>query len=101
MSDKSIYLNKDITVPNILNIFIALSSTSGLAYLLWLASHAEHWYVLLFCFVTFGFVGNTVFGLLHETVHSAFNTNRKVNYFFGNILLPFFQRDLLSKEDAT
>ncbi len=90
MSNKTIYLEKDISVPNFINILIAILSISFSLFLLWTASHNNSILVKLVCFICFGFIGNTVFGLLHETVHSAFNTNKTVNYIFGNIFAAFF-----------
>ncbi|MAE57728.1 MAG: fatty acid desaturase [Halobacteriovorax sp.] len=87
---KNEYLGHNIAVPNKINLLVAVLSISSSCYLLWLASHASQWYIKLFCFIAFGFVGNTVFSLLHETVHSNFNTNKKVNYIFGNIFAAFF-----------
>ncbi|WP_127718390.1 fatty acid desaturase [Halobacteriovorax sp. HLS] len=90
MSYKSTYLGKDISIPNKLNIVIALISIAVVLTLLWGATHTTHWYIKIICFIAFGFIGNTVFGLLHESVHSSFNTNKTVNYVFGNIFAALF-----------
>lgn len=90
MSSKNIYLNKDISVPNFLNVFIACGSITVMCYALWIASHTTSLLVQFSCFITFSLFGNTTFGLLHEAVHSSFSNNKKVNYIFGNILAAFF-----------
>lgn len=90
MTAKNAYLGKDISTPNYLNLAIAAVSISALCALLWTASHIEGLWVKALCFLLFGLVGNTVFALLHEAVHSGFNDNPRVNYLFGNILAAFF-----------
>ena len=90
MSTKSIYQNKDISIPKNINLLIMAASISSMVTLLYISSHFSTWYILLFCFIAFGFVANTTFALLHEAVHSVFHTNKLINNIAGNILAAFF-----------
>lgn len=85
-----IYLNKKINTPNTLNILIALAAISISIFLIHTASHTQNIYSLIGCVILFSFVGNTIFGLLHEAVHNGFSDNKVINYIFGNILASFF-----------
>lgn len=77
--------------PNlILNILIACAAYSLAAFCLYGAAHADAWYMVLLYAIIFSFVGNTVFSLLHESVHRSFSRNRFINDFFGNISAAFF-----------
>ena len=90
MKNKVHYLNHDISIPNILNIIIMIFSISSMIGLIYLCSSTTKVSVKLFCFIAFGFVGNTTFSLLHESVHGYFNSNEKINYLLGNVLAAFF-----------
>jgi len=58
--------------------------------LLWLASHG--W--LLLAAIAFSFVNNTVFSLLHESVHGIAHENRAVNEWLGRFAAAFFPTSL-------
>lgn len=89
-SMKNHYQNIDITIPSKLNISIALIAMSSCLFILYLASHTDSYLHLALLMIGFGYLGNTVFSLLHEAVHANFHHNRKVNYVFGNFLAAFF-----------
>ena len=77
-------------IPARLNIALALTSWSLAAGLLWLGSHAEAWWQWLFACLGFALVNNTIFSLLHESVHGVFHANRSLNEAFGRISAAFF-----------
>ncbi|MFZ4713380.1 MAG: fatty acid desaturase family protein [Bacteriovoracaceae bacterium] len=87
---ENLYKKIDITIPSNLNLIVAIASMSFCAFFLWLASHSQSWILMGVSMIGFGFVGNTVFSLLHEAVHSNFHHKRSVNYFFGNLFSSFF-----------
>jgi fatty acid desaturase len=77
--------------PNlILNITIALTAYSSSVFCLYKASQSSTWWEVLLWAIGFSFVGNTIFSLLHESVHRTFSRNRKINDFFGMISAAFF-----------
>lgn len=62
---------------------------------LWLASHATRgWELAVACF-GFALVNNTLFSLLHESVHGIFHPNRPVNDGFGRVSAAFFPTGFL------
>jgi fatty acid desaturase len=73
-----------------LNVAISFASYSACALLLWAASHADAWWKILLCAFLFSFPANTVFSLLHESVHRLFSQNRSVNDWFGRVSAAFF-----------
>ncbi len=87
---KRMYLNKDITTPNVLNVLIGMTSISAMIALLYLMEVSNSILIGLGVMFLFSFVANTTFSLLHEAVHSNFNSNKKLNYYGGVILAAFF-----------
>lgn len=83
------------TIPGTLNIVISLMAYAAAGFLLWLASHAETWWVTALAAVAFSFVANTIFSLLHESVHGHFHTARAVNEGFGIVSAAYFPTSLL------
>lgn len=77
-------------IPARLNITLALSAWLVAAGLLWLGSHAQAWWHWLLACLGFALVNNTIFSLLHETVHGVFHPNRQVNLTFGRICAALF-----------
>lgn len=57
---------------------------------LYLASHTDSTIILIASAVGFALANNTIFALLHESVHSVFHQKRSINNFFGHLLSAFF-----------
>ena len=63
-------------------------------FLLRRASHADSWRGLLAAGVAFSFVNNTVFALLHESVHGTFHARRWINEWAGRVTAAFLPTGL-------
>ena len=87
---RAVYQNQDITIPGTLNVIIALVAYSVAVLCLWGAARAENWWQYLIAAISFSYIGNTLFSLLHESVHRTFHSKRRVNDFFGMISAAFF-----------
>lgn len=79
-----------IPIPARLNVVIALVSFILALGFLTLATYAENWWQLGVCAVGFALIGNTIFSLLHESVHRVFHPNKIVNDVFGQLCAMFF-----------
>ncbi len=79
-----------IPIPGRLNILIALGAFGVALALLAGAARFTAWWQVGLCAMGFAFVGNTIFSLLHESVHRIFHPNKKVNDFFGQLCALFF-----------
>lgn len=65
--------------------------TAGLnTFLLYLASHPSSWWQAAVAAVAFSFFNNTIFSLLHESVHRIFHPNQRVNEWGGRVAAAFF-----------
>lgn len=80
--------------PTLLNIAITFASVGVYAYSLWLASHTSSIWALAFAIIAFSAVGNTLFALLHESVHGVLSSNRRINEIFGQIAAMCFPTGL-------
>lgn len=78
-----------VAPPGRLNLVLALVAYASAAALLVSASRGG-WAVMLAAAVAFSFVGNTIFSLLHESVHGLFHRRRAVNEAFGCLSAAFF-----------
>lgn len=87
---RHLYLGHDITIPGTVNIFIALLAYSVAILCFWFAARAQVWWQYLIAAVAFSYVGNTIFSLLHESVHRTFHVDRRLNDFFGVLSAIFF-----------
>lgn len=76
--------------PGRLNLALALFATSLALGMLWLASNTTSTVWFIVAVIVFAFVNNTVFSLLHESVHGIFHKNLTVNEWAGRILAAFF-----------
>ncbi len=85
----------DLRIPHALNVCIALSAYAAAAWLLWFASHTEPLWQTAAAAIAFSYVNNTIFSLLHESVHGIFHPRRAVNDFFGMIGAAFFPTGFL------
>ncbi len=81
---------RDTPIPGRLNLAITAASMTMAATLLWTASHAQHWLILLAAAIAFSFVNNTNFALLHEAVHGILHSDRRVNDGVGVALAAMF-----------
>jgi fatty acid desaturase len=74
--------------PGGLNMALAFTAYAGAAGCLWLASQGG--LATVAGAIGFSFVGNTIFSLLHESVHGIFHRRRRVNDAFGCLSAAFF-----------
>ena len=65
-------------IPARLNLVLLAGAALGNIGLLYLASHPANGWVLAGAVVAFSFLNNTIFSLLHESVHQIFHPNRRV-----------------------
>ncbi len=70
-------------IPGTLNLVLLAGAIGIAAALLGIASHAVSGWAVLAAALTFSYVNNTVFSLLHESVHGIFHENKTVNAFSG------------------
>jgi fatty acid desaturase len=78
-----------LPIPSRLNIALALLTSATALALLWAASHAAPGPRILAA-VAFSYVNNTLFSLLHESVHGGFHGSPRLNTAFGRWLAAFF-----------
>lgn len=76
-------------IPGTLNLALTAGAASACCGALWLASHRSGWQVALAA-VAFSFVNNTMFSLLHESVHGIAHADRRVNEALGRFAAAFF-----------
>jgi fatty acid desaturase len=79
-----------LPIPAALNIAIGALAISVALACLWAASHASHWIVVAGAAVVFAAANNTVFCLLHESVHYGFHPSRGINDQAGVVFAAFF-----------
>ncbi|MEO8379085.1 MAG: fatty acid desaturase [Acidobacteriota bacterium] len=79
--------------PGTLNIALLAVVGTACAMLLWAASHGSSWQVLL-AVLSFSFLNNTMFSLLHESVHGIAHSDRRTNEAMGVIAAAFFPTGL-------
>lgn len=72
------------------NAVILLGAALAAAALLWTAAHGPIPLVRVAAAILFSFVANTLFALLHESVHGNFNRNARLNAVGGRIAAAFF-----------
>ncbi|HSH74611.1 MAG TPA: fatty acid desaturase [Longimicrobiales bacterium] len=77
-------------IPSRLNLLVMTASLIASGALLWTASHASHWGVVVAAAVGFSLVNNTNFSLLHEAVHGMLHERRWVNESAGRLLAGMF-----------
>ena len=83
-------MSSKIEIPGSLNIVISCCSYAAAMVLLWLAANAESLTVILVAAMLFSFVANTIFSLLHESVHRTFHNRDSINTLFGRVSAAFF-----------
>lgn len=77
-------------IPGTLNVCLLAVTAVLAAGLLAVASHAPAWWQVALAMVAFSYINNTIFSLLHESVHRIFHANRSVNEWGGRIAAAFF-----------
>ncbi|HEV7241292.1 MAG TPA: fatty acid desaturase [Thermoanaerobaculia bacterium] len=77
-------------IPGTLNIALTIAAASACSGALWLASHGSAWWQVAVAAIAFSFLNNTMFSLLHESVHGIAHENRAVNEALGRFAAVFF-----------
>ena len=80
-------------IPGTLNLALCALAAAACAGALWLASHGQTWQIALAA-IAFSFLNNTMFSLLHESVHGIAHANRAVNEWLGRFAAIFFPTGL-------
>jgi fatty acid desaturase len=80
-------------IPGTLNAVLTIAAASACCGALWLASHGSPWQLVLAA-IAFSFVNNTMFSLLHESVHGIAHPNRRTNEALGIFAAAFFPTSL-------
>lgn len=86
----SIPLKADFPPRTFLNIFLAILSYSSVIYLLYFVESQTSWPLKCLGAFLFSLFSNTIFSLLHESVHGSFSWNRNINNLFGRTSAAFF-----------
>ena len=79
-----------LSIPNRLNVALAFLAAAFACALLYGAAHTEQLALRIAFAILFSYVNNTIFSLLHESVHGVFHDSPRVNRFFGRWLAAFF-----------
>lgn len=80
-------------IPGTLNLALTATAAAACCGALWAASHGSPWQIALAA-VGFSFVNNTMFSLLHESVHGIAHPDRRVNEALGRFAAAFFPTSL-------
>ncbi|MCO6455178.1 MAG: fatty acid desaturase [Pirellulaceae bacterium] len=80
----------EMPVPNWLNLLLVVLVVAGSVWLLWLASQASAWYLVLAVGVAFSYLQLTNYALLHEATHANLNDDPRWNYVLGVVTGLFF-----------
>ena len=84
----------ELPIPERLNLLLLAIASIACGGLLFMASHTTSTLALISCAIVFSFTANTLFSLLHESVHGIFATNHKVNEWAGRIASAWFPTGL-------
>lgn len=76
-------------IPGTLNALLTIAVAAACGVLLRIASHGTLWQLALAA-LAFSFVNNTMFSLLHESVHGIAHADRRVNEAIGIVAAAFF-----------
>lgn len=79
-----------LPIPGRLNAGLAIVSMAVACALLWTVAHVDRLAIRVLGAIAFSYVNNTIFSLLHESVHGVFHPAEQVNSFFGRWLAAFF-----------
>lgn len=83
----------DFPIPEKLNVVIFAAVLPVIWLLLWVSSHLSVWWALAAAFL-FAHFSNTIFSLLHESVHGVFSERRFKNDLFGLACAAVFPTSL-------
>ena len=81
-------------IPARLNLTLLAASALVSAALLFAASHSESWIAMLGAALVFSFTANTLFSLLHESVHGILHPDAAINRWGGRFAAAFFPTSL-------
>lgn len=93
MSDSRAPRDNDTPIPGTMNLVLLVVVAASCAWLLRLASHGSTLTIVLAA-IAFSFLNNTMFALLHESVHGIAHARRGVNEWIGRIAAAFFPTGL-------
>lgn len=79
-----------LKIPATLNITLSIASYGLAIFFLWLTAHAGPVWVKIAGAIGFSLIANTIFSLMHESVHGIFHTHHRINYGFGLLSSAFF-----------
>jgi fatty acid desaturase len=80
-------------IPGTLNAVLTAAAAAACGGALWLASPGTPWQAALAA-IAFSFVNNTMFSLLHESVHGIAHPNRRVSEALGTFAAAWFPTSL-------
>jgi len=83
----------DYPIPGTRNLCLLVVVSASCAFLLRLASHGS-WPTIVVAAVAFSFLNNTMFALLHESVHGIAHARRGINEWIGRVAAAFFPTGL-------
>jgi fatty acid desaturase len=86
---------KNFKTPTVQNIAIQFIASSVSLYSLYQASHLESIYLKILFALIFTLSNNTLFSLLHESVHRCYSKNVIINEVAGNFAAFFFPTALI------
>ena len=81
-------------IPRALNLALVVAASGSALGLLWLASRVESVAALVAIAIAFSYVNNTVFALMHESVHGLLHPSPAANDWIGRWLAAFFPTGL-------
>jgi fatty acid desaturase len=77
-------------IPGMLNAAMGVAVLAANGALLYAASHAPRWWGVALAACAFSYTNNTMYSLLHESVHRKFHPSPRVNEWFGRLLAASF-----------
>ena len=80
-------------IPGTLNVALTIVVAIACSAALWVASHGSLWQIAAAA-IAFSFLNNTMFSLLHESVHGIAHADRRVNEAIGRFAAAFFPTGL-------
>jgi fatty acid desaturase len=81
-------------IPARLNLLLLFASGMASLAMLWLASHADALWMRIAAAAVFSFSANTVFSLMHESVHGLLLPDARANRWAGRVASAFFPTSL-------
>src|SRR5690348_16997085 len=81
-------------IPARLNMLLLAGAGVASLALLWVASHAGSWWLRIGAALVFSYTANTLFALLHESVHGLLLPEPRWNRRLGRVAAAFFPTSL-------